>query len=59
MAKVCGWTIPGYPIYVCILKPHGDDVPHKPQWQTTAVLHAVDVFRRHGEAVHGTVTPGP
>lgn len=49
---VCGWELPGYPIYICVLKPHGSEVYHEPKWHTNEVRRAIKVMREHGAAVY-------
>jgi hypothetical protein len=49
--KVCGWSIPGHPVYVCILPAHGDEIPHEPKWITNKTREALVALRRRGDYV--------
>lgn len=50
---VCGWEIPGFTVYVCILRPHGPEVVHKPLWLTLEQRDALATLRRNGRAQFG------
>lgn len=56
MIRWCGWQIPGWPAYVCLLDEHGDEVQHRPVLLSRDAFRALLVVHGHGYTVHRVAT---